>query len=114
MDADLTGRCGAAFFPIWCTMGDRVGFPARDLFACVFAGLFPCDPGSRRSVHSRGPAGSTTLKFIHCDFIESGKESVLMTEERGCGLARYGDGLQRSLRSLCSQMMNNGSPELIR
>jgi hypothetical protein len=63
------------------------------------------------------PGGSmniTTLKFLHCDFIESGKESILMTTERGCGLARYGDGLQRSLRSLCSQMMNNGSPELIR
>ena len=29
----------------------------------------------------------------------------------GCGLARNGDGLQRSLRSLCSQMMNNGSTD---
>ena len=43
---------------------------------------------------------STTLKFIQCDFIESGSfQRVLMTKERGCGLARYGDGLQRSLRS---------------
>ena len=43
---------------------------------------------------------STTLKFIQCDFIESGSfQRVLMIQERGCGLARYGDGLQRSLRS---------------
>jgi hypothetical protein len=26
MDADLTGRCGAVFFPVWCTTGDS----ARD------------------------------------------------------------------------------------
>ena len=53
-----------------------------------------------------------TLNFVHCDVIESERvyRSVLML--RGCGLARYGDGLQRSLRSLCSQMMNNGSTDL--
>ncbi|PKL65157.1 MAG: hypothetical protein CVV32_03965 [Methanomicrobiales archaeon HGW-Methanomicrobiales-3] len=41
------------------------------------------------------------LKLLHCDFIESGSKSILMsrTKTRGCGLARYGDGLQRSLRS---------------
>ena len=70
----------------------------------VYAHPFGWLPGAvlfRRPVRSGGTAGNTTLKFIHCDFIESGKEIVLMIIERGCGLARYGDGLQRSLRSLC-------------
>ena len=35
-----------------------------------------------------------------------------MRAARGCGLARYGDGLQRSLRSRASQMMNNGSADM--
>ena len=36
------------------------------------------DPSGRTPCNTL--ANSTTLKFIHCDFIESGKESVLMTE----------------------------------
>jgi hypothetical protein len=87
---------------MWCT-----------LYAVVHQGFGP--GGSRPA--ARLPdlvARNTTLKFPDCDFIESAIRTHLKcpaVTKRGCGLARYGDGLQRSLRSLCSQMMNNGSTE---
>ena len=50
-----------------------------------------------------------TIKSGYCDVIES--DSLWhLHNERGRGLVRYGDGLQRSLRPV--QMMINGSTEL--
>jgi len=56
-------------------------------------------------------ADNQTLKFVYCEFIESAAGKSCTWTAWGCGLARNGDGLQRSLRSLCSQMMNNGSTD---
>ena len=42
-------------------------------------GYFTTSTRFIRPAYPGGSMNNTTLKFIHCDFIESGKETILMT-----------------------------------
>jgi len=80
MGSDLTWWFGAAGFPVWCIMISHAIFSGRNNRICAFRDVFMPYCRIPRPAHPGGAADSTTLKFIHCDFIESGKKSVLMTQ----------------------------------
>ena len=83
----------------WCTMPSGVPPLFRNRIVPEFASHLSGVSSQEGVLRSRAGTDTTKLLSLCTAILLSQHGSVPLQTARGCGLARYGDGLQRSLRS---------------